>query len=242
VVAHPNCIDPEVFDPARFTAADISALRAKLGIARDAVVAGFVGTFGQWHGVNILAEAVRRLALENADWLRQQRVHFLIVGDGLLMSAVRQALADDRCRPFCTLTGLVPQAEAPAYMAAADVLLSPHIGNPDGTRFFGSPTKLFEYMAMGKGIVASDLEQIGQVLRPGLPADRLPLHAPENGEPSLAILGKPGSVDDLVRGIRFLVEQPRWRQVLGDNARAEALKRYTWDRHVDAILQRLAAV
>ena len=49
-------------------------------------------------------------------------------------------------------------------LAACDVLASPHMGNPDGTRFFGSPTKLFEYMAMGRAIVASDLEQIGEVL------------------------------------------------------------------------------
>ena len=34
----------------------------------------------------------------------------------------------------------------------------------DGSEFFGSPTKLFEYMAMGKGIVASRLGQIGDVL------------------------------------------------------------------------------
>ena len=36
------------------------------------------------------------------------------------------------------------------------------------SRFFGSPTKIFEYMAMGGGIVASDLEQIGEVLSPAL--------------------------------------------------------------------------
>ncbi len=35
---------------------------------------------------------------------------------------------------------------------------------PDGSRFFGSPTKLFEYMAMGKGIVASRLDQLAEVL------------------------------------------------------------------------------
>jgi len=44
-----------------------------------------------------------------------------------------------------------------------DILLSPHVPLEDGKRpFFGSPTKLFEYMAMGNGIVASRLGQIGE--------------------------------------------------------------------------------
>ncbi len=64
-------------------------------------------------------------------------------------------------------TGLVAQEEGPSYLAACDILVSPHVPNADGTPFFGSPTKLFEYMAMGRGIVASDLDQIGEVLRHG---------------------------------------------------------------------------
>ncbi len=59
------------------------------------------------------------------------------------------------------------QSEAPTYLAISDIVVSPTVPNPDGSPFFGSPTKLFEYMAMGKPIVASDLDQIGEVLTPG---------------------------------------------------------------------------
>jgi glycosyltransferase involved in cell wall biosynthesis len=43
----------------------------------------------------------------------------------------------------------------------------PNVPNADDSRFFGSPTKLFEYMGLAKAIVASDLEQLGEVIADG---------------------------------------------------------------------------
>jgi glycosyltransferase involved in cell wall biosynthesis len=97
-------------------------------------------------------------------------------------------------------------------------------------------------MAMAKPIVASDLDQIGSVLRPGLPVEALPAHGPRPDSGELAVLAEPGDVEALALGIRFLVERPEWRTVLGANARARALQRYTWRDHVAAILERLHEV
>jgi len=241
IVVYPNCIDPAVFDPARFSQAEGKALRARYGIPEDAVVATFVGTFGKWHGVDVLAETIRRMVDEDAEWLKRHKVHFLLVGDGIFMPKVRETLADEKYTPFYTLTGLVQQDQAPVHLAASDFLLSPHVPNADGSRFFGSPTKLFEYMSMGRGIVASDLDQIGEVLSPATPASALPSGEPGEETPELAVLCRPGDVGELAHGIRFLVERPAWRRRLGENARAQALAHYTWDHHVDAILQGLRA-
>jgi hypothetical protein len=52
----------------------------------------------------------------------------------------------------------------PAYLDACDILASPHVPSIDESEFFGSPTKLFEYLAMEKGIVASRLGQVGEVI------------------------------------------------------------------------------
>jgi len=94
-------------------------------------------------------------------------------------------------------------------------------------------------MAMGRPILASDLQQIGDVLQPALRVESLPPEDPAPDERSVALLARPGSVDDLVAGLRFLVERPAWRRQLGVNARARVLERHTWSHHVDAILDGL---
>lgn len=221
VVWHPNGVDAERFDPARFTDAERHSLRARYGIPDDALLTTFVGTFGQWHGVEVLARAIRLLAHEHGDWVEQTGARFLLVGDGLKMPDVEKEL--EGLGDLAVLTRLVPQDETPLHLAASDILVSPHVANVDGTPFFGSPTKLFEYMAAGKPIVASDLDQIGDVLRNGL-----------------GVLVRPGDAVDLARGVRELADDPDLRERLGARARDRALKRYTWRQHAQTILDALA--
>lgn len=239
IACYPNCIDPNVFNPGRFSQEECDHLRQRYGIAKDAIVATFIGTFGQWHGVDVLAAAIRQMIDNNPDWLRERKLHFLLVGDGLKMAKVREILAGETYSSFVTLTGLVKQEEAPAYLTASDILLSPHLPNGDGSRFFGSPTKLFEYMAMGKAIVASDLEQIGQVLQNSLRVNHLPSNEPRGDETELAVLASPGDRQALIDGIYFLVENPGWRALVGQNARTEAISRYTWNHHIKIIIEGL---
>lgn len=240
IVTYPNCIDPQVFDPARFTAEDRSALRAGEGIADDACVCTFVGTFGAWHGAEVFASAIRKLCVDHRAFVVEKKLHFLLVGDGVRMKEVREILDTPQCTPFVRFAGLVPQNDAPAYLAASDILVSPHVPNVDGTRFFGSPTKLFEYMAMERAILASDLEQIGQVLQPRV--TNAELAAGSGFEDALALLVTPGNVDELASGLMVLAADRALREKLGRNARREALSRYTWTSHVEAVLSRLGEV
>jgi glycosyltransferase involved in cell wall biosynthesis len=103
---------------------------------------------------------------------------------------------------------------------ACDILASPHVPLADGSAFFGSPTKLFEYMAMGKGIVASRLGQIGDVL--------------ENEK--TALLVEPGNVLELSNAIQRLAGSRELRERLGESARITAIDRHTWTHNAARVL------
>lgn len=212
VLVNPNAVDPARYHPG----IDGEPVRARLGLAGKLII-GFIGTFGPWHGAEVLAQAVRHVTTQ------LPRAHFLFIGDGSGMPKVREIIAGDGVGERVAFAGMVPQEEAPAYLAACDILVSPHVGNPDGTPFFGSPTKLFEYMAMGKGIVASDLDQIGEVLSHG----------------KTAWLVRPGAPEDLAAGILTLARDPDLRRALGEAARDEVVAKHTWKAHVERLLVKM---
>ena len=227
-----NGVDPQIYccqesDSAR------RDLKVSLGIQDSKVVVGFVGTFGAWHGAQILAAAVKPVVE------RDKNVHFLLVGDGKYMPEVKSIIARDGVADYVTLTGLVPQKETPRYLGICDILASPHVPNPDGSPFFGSPIKLFEYMAAGKGIVASDLGQIGVVLENSLRITTLETLETGDRRDKLAVLVTPGNVEELANGILFLARNSDIREALGENARKEMLAKYTWQQNVTRLLERI---
>lgn len=239
IVTYPNCVDPQLFSPDLETAHETTRLRTHFGIPQDAVVVGFVGTFGAWHGAEILAQAITILLAEEGDLIRTNNVYFLLVGNGLRMPAVLSTLGTWKDSPRVILTGLVPQSQTPSLLSLCDVLVSPHVPNADGSPFFGSPTKLYEYMAMGKAIVASDLDQIGDVLRltPTCREGRV-LSSPLNVQGS-GLLVEPGNASQLANALTRLILNPDLRGQLGENARELVLERFTWQHHVEAILRGL---
>jgi glycosyltransferase involved in cell wall biosynthesis len=91
---------------------------------------------------------------------------------------------------------------------------------PGGSPFFGSPTKLFEYMAMGKAIAASSLDQIADVL----------VHE------RTALLVRPGDPRELAEAIQRLAADAQLRIELGRNAREASLAHHTWRQNAMRVL------
>ena len=219
VLVNPNGVDADRYRPD----IDGSPVRARYGLD-GSVVLGFIGTFGPWHGAEMLAHAYVRLRALHP--LQARRVRLLMIGAGARMEEVRRILAEGAALEATSFTGLVAQEEGPAHLAACDVLISPHVPNPDGTPFFGSPTKLFEYMAMGRGIVASNLDQIGEVLEHN----------------RTALLVPPGDADALASAVARLSEDHALRECLGAEARRVALEQHTWRAHTQRTIDCLKQV
>lgn len=216
VLINPNGVDPEKYSPD----IDGTEIRKKYRL-KDKTVIGFIGTFGPWHGAEVLVESFGMLIRNNPQY--KTSLMLLMIGDGVKMPIIKESIAKYNITDNCILTGLVSQKKGALHLAACDILSSPHVPNPDGTPFFGSPTKLFEYMAMGKGIVASDLDQIGQILKHG----------------KTAYMVKPGDQKDLVKGLKILVDNKKLRNELGTAAREEVVQHYTWREHTRKIIEKL---
>lgn len=208
ILVQSNGVDPDRF-PAGLNGEKV---RASLGLG-SAPLVGFVGTFGDWHGAENLVRALPAVLKAHP------AARFLFVGDG-----GRKTPAQELCRNLgvsdaTVFTGIVPQQEAPPYLAACDVLVAPHSWNRKEA-FIGSPTKLFEYMAAGKGIVASRLGQIGEVIE----------------HEKTGLLVPPDDMDALGLAITRLLSSPSLSREMGARARTMVLGRYTWQRNVEEIL------
>ena len=206
VVVNPNGVDVERFRPDSGGA----KIREAAGVS-DRIVIGFVGTFGPWHGAPVLAEAASQIS-ESA------RCHFLFIGDGEQRSKVEEII-DSASNVSATFAGRIPHSEVPAYLDACDIFAAPNVPAGDGSEFFGSPTKLFEYMSMGRPVVASRLGQIADVIEDGF-----------NG-----VLVEPGDACSLARAIEKLGSDEELRAKLGRAARQTVIERYTWRHNAERV-------
>lgn len=219
ILVNPNGVDAERYAPG----SGGEALRMQLGL-ENLLVIGFIGTFGPWHGAEVLVKAFARLleTLSN----EAGSLYLMMIGDGPRLPDIREQVEALGISRRVMFAGVIPQCEGARYLDACDILVAPQIPNPDGSEFFGSPTKLFEYMAMGKAVVASRLGQISQVITDG-----------ESG-----LLVSPGDASDLSGALACLAVNIELRHSLGKAARSEVLAKYTWEHHVTRILERLQII
>ncbi|WP_149537901.1 glycosyltransferase family 4 protein [Siccirubricoccus phaeus] len=126
------------------------------------------------------------------------------------------------------LHGFVPHARVPAFLARFDLLLAPpqpNVASAAGREIgrWMSPLKVFEYMAAGKPILASDIPALREILRDG----------------ETALLLPPGDPAAWAAALRQLLREPERAAALGAAARVAFLAEYTWDARAARIMARL---
>ena len=168
----------------------------------------YTGSATPGKGVEVLIQAAE---------LTPSHVQFILVGERITVGA-NQAGND---RIYCP--GFVPPAHVALYQACADILVLPNVAE-GFIHAYTSPLKLFEYMAAGKPIVASDLLVLREVLQDG----------------HNALLVPPADPAALARAIMRLLENPKLAAKIAANAYQEAQK-YTWEKRAEKILNFVTA-
>jgi glycosyltransferase involved in cell wall biosynthesis len=209
IVVNPNGVDLKRFAPP----SSGDGVRRRLGFSGNDIVFGFVGSFMAFHGATVLAEAFVELARTRSN------ARLLLVGDGDELPRVATILRGLIHERRVVTTGRVMPGEIPPHLAACDVLVAPHVPLPNDMPFFGSPTKLFEYMAAGKAIVASRLGQIADVL----------------AHERTALLVDPGNFVQLTAALGRLVDDAGLRERLGRSAQNKA-QQHTWIANAQRIV------
>jgi glycosyltransferase involved in cell wall biosynthesis len=198
----PNGVDVSLFAP------DGPDHRDRL--PRDAVVIGFTGSLKPWHGIGLLIDAFGAIALSD------QRVHLLVVGDGPMRRAIRDAA--QRFPGRVTATGLVPLEEVPGWLRTMDIAVTPYQAME---RFYFSPLKTLEYMAAGRATVSAGIGQLRELIDDGRTGLRVP----------------PGDTPALARALARLVNDAALRVRLGAEAAEEAALHHRWSDRIAALVE-----
>ncbi len=130
-----------------------------------------VGRLGPGRGIRNLLEAFREL-------LEYSEANLTLVGpvEEIFSAYLDDAIARLEIKPHVTLLGEVDHEEIPRILAMADVCVSPWSPGADHP-LYGYPTKLFEYMACRRAVIAIDEPVIRELLGPRPPVK---LVAPED--------------------------------------------------------------
>ncbi|MRS11734.1 MAG: glycosyltransferase [Actinobacteria bacterium] len=161
----------------------------------------FFGQFPSWQGIGTLLEAVR---LPN--W--PEGLPMVFVGDGMMRAAVETAAAETPDK--VVYLGRLPYAEVAGVVAHSAVSFVPMVAPERETMF--SPLKLYESMACGVPVVASDVIGVSEVVN----------------EHQCGVLVTPGDAEGIANAAAWVAQNPDEACAMGARGRDAAVSRYSW--------------
>jgi glycosyltransferase involved in cell wall biosynthesis len=184
IVYIPNGVDTRMFSPKNKASKSFKVV--------------YVGSLYNKQQLSIILDSTHKIrqVVPNAE--------FTIIGPGDI-SQLKKEAAD-----FVEFTGRIPHDKIPEALADANVVLAvfPKMKSID----YASNMKLFEYMAMGKTIIASNVGQISEVL--------------ENGRSGYIL--KENNSENLIEIMQNIHENPEEANKKGERARGLAIREYDW--------------
>jgi len=180
---------------------------------------GYSGHFYAGRGMELLMEIACSLPEVNFLWVGGRSEDIQLWRERIQSKSVENVV----------ITGFIPNKRLPLYQAAADVLVMPY-----GRKICGSsggdiskvinPMKMFDYMAVGRPIIASNIPVFHEVLHE-----------------KIAIFCEPENLDEWVLAIRGLMKNSERCEKMSIQAREEAEK-YTWENRARETIARLEKI
>lgn len=165
----------------------------------------FVGNLAPWQGVEYLIQAAPLILSKCPN------VNFLIVGDGIMKDKWMQLAEVIGVSDKFIFTGSVPYEKIPLYINASGICVAP-FPKARNEKIGLSPLKLYEYMACGKPVVASNIKGVGNLL--------------ELEQTGIAV--PPENPDDLATAIIKLLKNESIRKKMGINSRKCVVENHSW--------------
>ena len=175
-----------------------SEIRTAWGIAPDAPLALYTGTFEAYQGVDLLIDAAAILAQS-----RPEARILVVGGEPPQVERARARAREQGAADVMVFTGQQPAREIPSFVQACDVLVSPRI------RGTNTPLKIYSYLRSGRPILATNLLTHTQVLTPDIAALVTPEPRP------------------FAEALAALLDDPAARARLASRARAVADEKYS---------------
>ena len=209
IVLVPNGVDTQRFDPSK---ADGSRYFSMPTL-------GFVGSLIAWQGLDRLITALAELRAEDTHWA------LVVAGDGPERAAWEKLTRDRGLDDRVLFLGSVPWEQVPMVLGRIDVGYSGQVPLKIGAMYH-SPLKLYEYLAMGKPVIAAAYEDALRVVEPG----------------QTGYLFAPDSMDELKAVLKeALRNQDRWA-AMGAMARRLVVSRHSWEARVTHLVKEVERI
>jgi len=147
-------------------------------------------------------------------------VKFLIVGGGPFEREFRKMVNAHNLGDHFIMTGEVDHREIPSFLQRINVgliLFKPICYN----NIIATPNKLFEYMAFGIPVVASNVPEIRKIME----------------ETNAGILVDPTNLKEVAETVMYLAKNPKIAKEMGENGRKAFATKYNWDAQSKELLK-----
>jgi glycosyltransferase involved in cell wall biosynthesis len=170
----------------------------------------YTGHLYKWKGTDVLAQSANNLP-------EDCQVYF-VGGTANDAKKFKNKYKDLIQNKRIVLVEHQPHSEMAKWQSAADVLVLPNSADEKISKNYTSPLKLFEYMASGRPVVASDLPSVREILN-------------EDN----CVFAEPDNPKDLAQKINLLLSDNKLAKTISAKAREDVLK-FSWDKRALKII------